>query len=189
MAVLSVLSRNFVGKFRLSSPNSLLLRSVLQSNPLKNGLREMGTHKRIMSITPSRFQWKKFKDLSHFYIMLGAIPLGLIVFFVNIFVGPAELAEIPEGYHPQNYEYYSHPVKRWFAKHVYVSEQQRYENMLHYLCEKEEARQMRLIEKKIRKLMSSRGDYKGWYYLPVTGKYHRIVREEMEKYPEWEGHN
>lgn len=66
----------------------------------------MATHKRIMVITPSRFQWHKFKDEFHFYTMLGAIPLGLIIIYANVFIGPAELAEIPEDYEPKNWEYY-----------------------------------------------------------------------------------
>ena len=37
------------------------------------------------------------KDYIHFYIMLGAIPLGLIVALANIFKGPAVLKPIPEG--------------------------------------------------------------------------------------------
>lgn len=59
-----------------------------------------------MIITPSRWQMYKYKDLFHFYLMLGVIPLSLLVFFINIYIGPAQLAEIPEGYHPEKWEYY-----------------------------------------------------------------------------------
>ena len=38
--------------------------------------------------------------------MLGAIPLGLGVVAINVFVGPAKLAPIPEGYDPKPHEYY-----------------------------------------------------------------------------------
>ena len=62
---------------------------------------------RTMNITPSRYQWHKFKDLFHFYVMLGAIPLGLITFLANIYIGPAKLAPTPEGYYPEEYEYCS----------------------------------------------------------------------------------
>jgi len=58
-----------------------------------------------MTIKPSRFQWDKFKDLMHFYVMLGVIPVTALVLYANIFVGPAQLAEIPEGYVPKHWEY------------------------------------------------------------------------------------
>lgn len=38
--------------------------------------------------------------------MVGAIPLGCISFYCNVFIGPAKLAPIPEGYEPQEWEYY-----------------------------------------------------------------------------------
>jgi len=59
-----------------------------------------------MKITPSRYQWQEFKDHLHFYTLLGLIPGLGIVFYTNVFIGPAKLAEIPEGYVPKNYEYY-----------------------------------------------------------------------------------
>lgn len=65
-----------------------------------------GGGKRIFHITPSRFQYTKFKDDLHFYITLGVVPLGLLILYCNIFIGPATLTEIPEGYEPKNYEYY-----------------------------------------------------------------------------------
>lgn len=61
---------------------------------------------RMFPMQPSRFQWHKFKDLLHFYAMLGILPLGAIAFYVNVFIGPATLAEIPEGYVPKHWEYH-----------------------------------------------------------------------------------
>jgi NADH dehydrogenase (ubiquinone) 1 beta subcomplex subunit 5 len=58
-----------------------------------------------MVIIPSRYQWQKYKDLFHFYFMLGALPLLALVFYVNVFIGPATLAEIPEGTKPNYWEY------------------------------------------------------------------------------------
>ncbi|KAK7074407.1 NADH dehydrogenase [ubiquinone] 1 beta subcomplex subunit 5, mitochondrial, partial [Halocaridina rubra] len=70
--------------------------------------REMGGHgPRKMNITPSRWQWHKFKDMFHFYVMLGAIPLGALTLAVNIFIGPAKLAPHPEDSVPKYWEYYS----------------------------------------------------------------------------------
>ena len=65
-----------------------------------------GGEKRIFHITPSRFQYTKFKDDLHFYVTLGVVPLGLLILYCNIFIGPATLTEIPEGYEPEPHEYY-----------------------------------------------------------------------------------
>ena len=61
---------------------------------------------RTFHITPSRYSWAQYKDQLHFYLMLGIIPGLIIVFFVNVFIGPATLAPIPEDYEPKHWEYY-----------------------------------------------------------------------------------
>lgn len=60
---------------------------------------------RTLYITASRFQWHKFKDLTHYYVMLGLIPITAIVLYTNIFIGPAQLSAIPEDYVPKHWEY------------------------------------------------------------------------------------
>lgn len=62
---------------------------------------------RTIAIKPSRWQWNRFKDLVHFYTMLGVIPSALVILYVNLFIGPAKLAEIPEGYVPESHEFHS----------------------------------------------------------------------------------
>ena len=71
--------------------------------------------------------------------MLGVIPLGAVIMYANIVVGPATLADIPEGYQPERWEYYKHPIKRWFAKHVYNPPEMTYEITCHHIA-KEEAK-------------------------------------------------
>ncbi|XP_045620413.1 NADH dehydrogenase [ubiquinone] 1 beta subcomplex subunit 5, mitochondrial [Procambarus clarkii] len=144
--------------------------------------REMGGHgPRKMVITPSRWQWHKYKDMLHFYTMLGVIPLGTLVFLVNVFIGPAELAPIPEGYTPKYWEYYSHPISRFLSRYMCTSHQQDYEKYLHFMYDENEKKQIRLTEKKVRDLMSERGDSKAMYYRPILTRYHRMVRDEYEK--------
>ncbi|XP_071536727.1 NADH dehydrogenase [ubiquinone] 1 beta subcomplex subunit 5, mitochondrial [Panulirus ornatus] len=143
--------------------------------------REMGGGPRKMIITPSRWQWHKFKDLLHFYIMLGVIPLGIMTFAINIFIGPAQLAPIPEDYVPKPWEYYAHPISRFLAKYLYTSHQQDYEKYLHFMYEENEIKQMKLIEKKVHKVMAERGDSQAYYYRPILTKYQRMVRENYEQ--------
>ncbi|XP_022250993.1 NADH dehydrogenase [ubiquinone] 1 beta subcomplex subunit 5, mitochondrial-like [Limulus polyphemus] len=141
-----------------------------------------------MPIHPSRFQWNKFKDAVHFYVLLGVIPLGLLVFCVNVFIGPAELAEIPEGYEPKHWEYYRHPIQQFFARYIYPSPEQEYEKTLHFLNEEKEKAELRLLEKKVRQLMEQRGDYKAWYYIPAPAKHHRYDRKEAEEFDDSRGY-
>ncbi|KAG0692825.1 NADH dehydrogenase [ubiquinone] 1 beta subcomplex subunit 5, mitochondrial [Chionoecetes opilio] len=136
---------------------------------------------RTMNITASRWQWHKFKDMLHFYFMLGAIPLSTLAFAVNIFIGPAKLAPIAEDYTPHHWEYYSHPIQRFLSRYVYNSHQQDYEKYLHYLYEENEKKQMRLIEKRVKELMQTREDSQAYYYRPILTKYHKMVREEYEQ--------
>nr|CAG4644372.1 EOG090X0FIE [Lepidurus arcticus] len=142
----------------------------------KCGVKSMSGHQ--MQITPSRWQYNKFKDYLHFYFMLGIIPCTLISVFVNVFVGPAELAEIPEGYVPKHWEYHRHPITRWMARYVFPSPQQIYENNLHAGYEVEYTRQLNLLEKEVLNKMAERGDYQSYYYLPVSARHHELIREE-----------
>jgi NADH dehydrogenase (ubiquinone) 1 beta subcomplex subunit 5 len=61
---------------------------------------------RLMPITASRFQWHKFKDMVHEYLMIGLIPISLLIMYCNIFIGPATLEPTPEDYVPNHWEYY-----------------------------------------------------------------------------------
>lgn len=59
-----------------------------------------------LKIEASRWQYHKFKDMFHFYAMVAAIPFTAIIICCNIFIGPAKLAPIPEGYEPKHWEYH-----------------------------------------------------------------------------------
>lgn len=61
---------------------------------------------RTMLVTPTKYMDKKFKDTLHMYFFIGAVPLGILIFFVNIFIGPAELTECPSDYEPRHWEYF-----------------------------------------------------------------------------------
>lgn len=61
---------------------------------------------RTFQITPTRWHWDKTKDLLHLYTVIAVVPIGLVILLSNIFVGPATLAPIPEGYEPKHWEYH-----------------------------------------------------------------------------------
>lgn len=146
---------------------SITTKTHLTSPPVTSSLiRNMGGHNR-MQVIPSRFEWERWKNDIHFYLMLGFGPMALVILYANLFVGHAELADIPEDYEPMPWEYYKGPIERWFARYVYEYPEKRYERTLHYLHVECERKKMRQLEKKVRALMHDRQDYKGWYYVPV----------------------
>ncbi|XP_052862923.1 NADH dehydrogenase [ubiquinone] 1 beta subcomplex subunit 5, mitochondrial [Anopheles cruzii] len=133
------------------------------------------------TITPSRFQWHKFKDTFHYYVMLGLIPAGAVIFYANVFVGPATLTETPADYTPKHWEYHRHPISRFIARYLLPNPQQEYEKMLHHLYEEEEKAHIRALEKAVRAKMAERHDYQSYYYRPAIGKYHRVAKEAADE--------
>ncbi|XP_022199182.1 NADH dehydrogenase [ubiquinone] 1 beta subcomplex subunit 5, mitochondrial isoform X1 [Nilaparvata lugens] len=163
------------------SLSSLLNNRVVLKDAPK---RFMGEH-RVMPIVPSRFQYQKFKDLLHFYLAIGIIPVTLLITYVNVFIGPAQLTEIPEGYRPEPHEYYKHPITRFISKYLKTCHQQEYEKHMHWLYEADERAKIGVLTKKVLDLMRDRSDYQSFYYFPIDPRYARVVsegKEEMEKY-------
>ncbi|XP_018320088.1 NADH dehydrogenase [ubiquinone] 1 beta subcomplex subunit 5, mitochondrial [Agrilus planipennis] len=148
--------------------------------------RKAGDH-HVFPLQPSRWQWHKFKDYLHLYVMLGVIPLSLITLYANIFIGPATLSEIPSGYVPYHWEYYRSPVTRFFARYIFNNPQQDYEKYLHLLFEEDEKRKLRRIDNKMKEKIKERLDYNVYYYRPVLGKYHRLTRQLAEENKRMQG--
>ena len=54
-------------------------------------------------------------------VCLCSIPFLVILFISNVMIGQATLTEIPEGYEPEHWEYFKHPVSRYiFNRFPYV---------------------------------------------------------------------
>ncbi|XP_023338049.1 NADH dehydrogenase [ubiquinone] 1 beta subcomplex subunit 5, mitochondrial-like [Eurytemora carolleeae] len=101
---------------------------------LKTPVRFGGGHA-IAQNRPSRWNYEIFKDNMHFYFMLGAVPIAVVVTVANVLQGPAVLKPIPEGYVPKEYEYHKHPLTRWLCKYIFTSYQEKYEAHLSYVWE------------------------------------------------------
>ncbi|CAD7003113.1 NADH dehydrogenase [ubiquinone] 1 beta subcomplex subunit 5, mitochondrial [Ceratitis capitata] len=157
-----------------------ILQSPVCRNAVQMQIRNAGHEHHHFTIQPSRFQWNKFKDLLHFYVMIGLIPITAVVLYSNIFIGPAQLTEITEGYEPKHWEYHKHPISRFIARYIYPSPQQEYEKALHHIFEENEKAMIRQLEKDVRAKMAERNDYKAYYYRPAIAKYHRISKEAAD---------
>ncbi|XP_075717775.1 NADH dehydrogenase [ubiquinone] 1 beta subcomplex subunit 5, mitochondrial isoform X2 [Rhinoderma darwinii] len=129
-----------------------------------------GSHgKRLFIVAPSTYYDKRFLKLLKFYVLLTAIPAGIAIALINIFIGPAELVEIPEDYVPDHWEYYQHPITRFFAKRVFKDYQQCYEQEMCLIHVENEKRLLRLYENAARRSMRQNGDGP-WYQYETLDK-------------------
>jgi len=126
---------------------------------------------RIFPIRPADYTWYRMWDTLGFYYTIGfAIFFGPLI-YMHIVYGPAVLADEPEGeYTPRYWEYERTIPQRWM-RWLQGSPQMYHEKKLHLLNLQLQKGRWRLIERRVRQLVFERGDYKAWYYLPVTSKW------------------
>ena len=55
----------------------------------------------------------QFRELLFFYFTICATPFLALSAYTNMFIGPAKLKPIPEGYEPKPEEYEHHPITRY----------------------------------------------------------------------------
>jgi len=145
-----------------------------------------GGHGRKMVVKVSEYSKRRYLDELHYQICLCSLPFLLIIIYANVFVGQATLTEIPEGYEPQHWEYYKHPISRFFARYIFHPEPVKYEMEMSRRHQALLDMEKIAWEKKCKELMQDRQDYKAWYYFPAdihpiekaNAKWRDIIREE-----------
>uniref|UniRef100_A0A4Y7M9Q9 NADH dehydrogenase [ubiquinone] 1 beta subcomplex subunit 5, mitochondrial n=1 Tax=Daphnia longispina TaxID=42846 RepID=A0A4Y7M9Q9_9CRUS len=185
MAAFSTLLKSFARNINLVKNGAAATNNLLQPNTANafQVVRQMSGHQ-TMHIKPSKWSWNRFKDLLNFYVLLGVIPATAVITYINLFIGPARLAEIPEGYVPEAHEYYAHPITRWMAKHVKRSYQQEYEVMCQHVYEVEYTQKLRKAEKRIKQKMEENQDTQAYFYEPVTARNERNSKRNHDRAPE-----
>merc|ERR1711976_32778 len=187
MATLKALAAARCGIFQLrAAAKQGINSSSRKTNGLLVPVRHGGGPRKI-DMEPSRYEWTQMKDDLHLFFTMGLLPLGLLITYVNLVHGEAELADIPEDYEPKYWEYYKHPISRFLSKYIYGPPERDYEKMLHYLNVETNKRQLREWEKEIKAVMAEKGDAKGWYYYPTNHQSVYRSREVLDDFEKMKG--
>lgn len=134
----------------------------------------------MMNITPSNWEWLKLKDLLLMYTIIGAVPAAVIVAIINIRANP-ELAEIPEGYEPREWEYYKHPISRFIARYLMAPQEADEEMIMDAMDRDSENMIMQHMHRRCEKVMAFYNDHRSRHFVPwFMGEYKRRGRYEAE---------
>ncbi|XP_071869749.1 NADH dehydrogenase (ubiquinone) SGDH subunit [Bombus fervidus] len=182
---MAVVSRLLLAANRKLSRTNELLGTLLWKNnnyALQNQgtVRRMSEH-RVMVITASRWQWYKTKDWLHFYIFMGVIPAGLLIFYCNVFIGPATLEPTPEGYIPQPWEYYRHPITRFLSRYCFPNTQMEYEKLLHKAKVTMNKQKLYKLRQRIIYLIREHEDYRYWSFRETGAKHIIELKEAIDR--------
>ncbi|XP_055349420.1 NADH dehydrogenase [ubiquinone] 1 beta subcomplex subunit 5, mitochondrial-like [Paramacrobiotus metropolitanus] len=159
------------------------IRTAQHHSPLPIVFKRNMAGKRLFVIMPSRYVWRRWKQSLHFFIMLGVIPLTAFTTYLNMKYGEAELAEIPEGYYPKEWEYHKNPTSRFLVKYWIQQPQEWYERLMHIMSAEMDKMRMSRLENKIDALQTERQDYQGYFWARGGPSYYQEQhRDKFQRY-------
>lgn len=168
--------------FRSTGQKVLQIGAIVPKKTIQDvQIRNSSHGPRIFRIEPSRWQWHKTKDLVHFYVTIGVVPLTIATFISYVFVGPAQLQPIPEDYIPKHWEYYRNPITRFFMRYFNQSHQELYEKTMHHFYEETRKAQIIGLQRRVEDLIRKRKDYQEYYYIPYNAEHVYESREFYQK--------
>uniref|UniRef100_A0A0D9S2A2 NADH dehydrogenase [ubiquinone] 1 beta subcomplex subunit 5, mitochondrial n=1 Tax=Chlorocebus sabaeus TaxID=60711 RepID=A0A0D9S2A2_CHLSB len=136
--------------------------------------------KRLFPIKLSGFNDKFFVFFFKFYVLLTGIPAATCRTLVKGFMREAEPAEIPEGYIPEHWESYKHPVSRWMAHSFQDHPENNYERAVTVLQIEAKKAELQLKELEVRRLMPDRGD-RPWYEYLLLRQLLILLQKQLPK--------
>uniref|UniRef100_A0A7E4VJB2 NADH dehydrogenase [ubiquinone] 1 beta subcomplex subunit 5, mitochondrial n=1 Tax=Panagrellus redivivus TaxID=6233 RepID=A0A7E4VJB2_PANRE len=115
----------------------------------------------------------RIKDAAHFYfIAIGILPFFVAAALTHIVYGPCELKDYPtEGPPPHHWQFERTPLRQLFGKYFGISDIEHYERNLAFYERQSILGRVRRVEDRIQHLQGERGDYKGYYYQPVSSQW------------------
>ena len=76
---------------------------------------------------------------------------------------------------------------RWLTRNYWISEQEKYEVLLHHHWEAYNQVCKRQLIKEVERQMKEEGDYAAWYYIPFDAGKTRMMNHMKEQYYERKG--
>ena len=87
-------------------------------------------------------------------------------------LGPCELKDYPEeGPPPRYWQYERTPLRQIFAKYLGPSDMEHHERNLAYYERLSVLSRARRTDERVKHLQGELGDYKGYYYMPISSSW------------------
>merc|ERR1711997_9215 len=134
-----------------------------------------------LNIKPADFNLRRGIDIMLFWITAWSLPFLAIVVYNSVFIGPAKLKPLPEGYEPREEEYEMYPITRWLVKNVWMSEQQEHELQMCIEHQQVMHNRQKQLMAEVRRVITEEGDYAAFGYIPYSAQNIRVMNKVRQE--------